>query len=204
MTSTVFPTSELGFQALRGSLAARVDLDARLPTWPFRAVSGYATIFEFDRILGGDFADVLAELSRAYGDDAVTALGIDPAPPYHQVEYGHFPAFRIAGESVDVGYYEALRFAPRGDLTGSLGISLNVMAITGSSGAWSVFGERDWEIGLLLTPDRDGPWLEAGVPWFGHDVDLDSIRSPAGWGMPLTAADRDEFARHLRKRRSGP
>lgn len=204
MTPDGFPTSELGFQALQNSVAVQVDLDARLPAWPFRAARGYAAIFEYDRILGGSFGNVLAELVDTYGDDAVTGVGIDPRAAYYRDEYGLFPAFRIASDRVRSEYGEALRFEPGGDPTGSLGDSLNVFAFTGSSGEWAVFGQRDWEVGLLLTPDVDGDWLDAGVPWFGVDVDLDSIRSPAGWGATLGDHDREEFARQCRERGSGP
>lgn len=199
-----FPTGELDFQALQGSVAARVDLDTRLPGWPFRGTRGYATIFEYDRILGGSFGNVLAELAEMYRDESVTTVGIEPRPAYYHDEYGFFPAFAIAGDRVRTEYGVALRFEPGGDPTGSLGDSLNVIAITGSSGAWSVFGQRDWEIGLLLAPDPDGAWLSTGVPWFAVDVDLDSIRSPAGWGAALSDRDREEFARQLRERGSGP
>lgn len=204
MTSNVFPTSELGFQALQDSVAARVDLGARLPGWPFRGARGFAEIFEYDRILGGSFGNVLAELAGTYGDDVVTVVGIEPRPVYYRDEYGLFPAFHIAGARIRSEYGSALRFEPGGDPTGSLADSLNVIAITGSSGAWSVFGQRDWEIGLLLAPDSDGAWLSADVPWYGVEVDLDSIRSPAGWGQKLSGPEREEFARHLRERGSGP
>ncbi|GAB78180.1 hypothetical protein SAMN05421595_0701 [Austwickia chelonae] len=204
MTSSIFQTTELGFQTLQASVAARVDLDVRLPRWPFREARGYALIFEYDRLLGGRFGNVLAELAETYGDDEVTAVGIDPRPAYYRDEYGLFPAFQVKGDRVRGEYGAALRFEPAGDPTGSLGDSLNAIAVAGSSGAWAVFGQRDWEIGLLLAPDSHGGWLAAGVPWFGADVDLDSIRSPAGWGANLSDADREEFARRIREYGSGP
>ncbi len=204
MTPSLFPASNDDFQALQDFVAVRVDLDARLPSWPFRGARGYAAIFEYDRILGGSFGNVLAQLARTYSDDTATAVGIEPRPAYYRDEYGLLPAFRIPGERLGIDYGDALRFEPGGDPTGALGDSLDVIAITGSSGAWSVFGQRDWEIGLLLAPDSNGPWLDAGVPWFAFDVDLDAIRSPAGWGTSLSENDREEFARLCRERGSGP
>lgn len=201
MSSDLFPSVDVDFEALRDVVAARVDLDARLPDWPFRGVRGHAVIFEYDRILGGSFGDVLAALVDAYGDDTVTALGVEPPLFYYRDEYGLFPAFRIAGERVRIDYGDALRFEPGGDPTGSLGDSLDVIAISGSSGAWSVFGQRDWEIGLLRTVEPNGVWLDAGVPWFDVDVDLNAIRSPAGWGVALSESDREEFVRQCRVHR---
>ncbi|MGL5861547.1 MAG: hypothetical protein ACRCY9_09875 [Phycicoccus sp.] len=204
MTQDPFPSNDDRFQALRDDVAARVDLDAIFPSWPFRGAHGYAVIFEYDRVVGGGFGNVLAELAGTYGDDTVTAVGIKPGPAYYRDEYGLHPGFRIAGERLRVAYGEALRFEPGGDPTGSLGDTLNVIAITGSSGTWSVFGQRDWEIGLLLAPDSDGAWLSVGVPWFAVNVDLDSIRSPSGWGAKLSQIDREEFARQCREHGTGP
>ena len=88
-----------------------------------------------------------------------------------------------------------MRYAPDDDPTGALVDSLNVIAISGSPGSWAIFGQRDWEIGILLTADRSGIWLSAGVPSFDIAVDLDTIRSPAGWGLPLSVEQQTEFAR---------
>jgi hypothetical protein len=48
-----------------------------------------------------------------------------------------------------------------------------------------LWGQRDWEIALLLTQDESGPWAAVPVPAFGRDIDLASIRSPDGWGVTL-------------------
>lgn len=200
---TSFPTSQLSFEAIEAFVATRVVLDTRLPGWPFREPRGYAVIFEYDRIVGGSFGHVLAELAGTYGDDAVAVVGIDPRPACYREEYGLFPAFEVGGDRVRGGYGAALGLEPGGDPTGSLGDSLNAIAITGSSGAWAVFGQRDWAVGLLLAPDSDGGWLAAGVPWMGIDGDLAPLRSPA-WGANLDDADLDEFARQLREHGSGP
>lgn len=101
------------------------------------------------------------------------------------------------------GYGDGLRHEPGGDPTGAMAYTLNVMTVSGSSGAWAVWGQRDWEIALLLTRDPGGAWRDAGVPWFGHDVGLDSIRAPSGWGMPLSGEKVAAFQAHLRERGSG-
>lgn len=204
MTEGLFPSNDNRFWTLRDCVSHQVDLDARFPSWPFRGARGHAVIFEYDRIVGGGFGNVLAELAGVYGDDSVTAVGVRPGLSYYREEYGLYPAFRIAAEHLRDTYSEALSFEPGGDPTGSLGDTLNVIALTGSSGAWAIFGQRDWEIGLLLTPDSEGAWLSAGVPWFPVNVDLDSIRSPAGWGVDLSEGDREEFAQQCAERGTGP
>lgn len=203
MTPDAFPGSESGFLALWDGVDASVDLRARLPGWPFRGASGCATIYEYDQVLAGSFGAVLHELADAHRDAAVTVAGIEPDPAYYRNSYGFFPAFRFATGDIRTGYGAALFWEPGGDPTGSLGISLNVVAIAGSSGTWAVMAQRDWEVGLLLTPEREGGWLATGVPGFRTGVDLDSIRSPAGWGAVLSEGDRATFARHLRERGSG-
>jgi hypothetical protein len=191
------------FVELKRVLAGSLDLSARLPNWPFRAESGYVTIYEYDRVLGSSFGAVLQALADAHGDVTVAAIGLSPEPAYYRREYGFFPGFETAGASVGVDYGVGVRWEPGGDPTGSLGDTLDVIAIAGASGAWSVFAQRDWELGLLLTPNPVGAWLHSGVPWFGRDIDLDSIRSPSGWGASLSQIDLATFWRHVRERGSG-
>ena len=95
MISISFPNSDREFEALRVAVAARIDLESRFPAWPFRGVPGYPVIFEFDRMLGGDFGAVLASLSDTYNDDEITVLGLEPPYAYYREEYDHFPGFRL-------------------------------------------------------------------------------------------------------------
>lgn len=203
MSVIATPDGEPEFQTLQDSVASRVDLAARFPAWPFRA-RGYATIFLHDHILATGFGHVLDALAQAYGDEAVTLVGVDPPPAFYRDEFGFLPALQLPREYVREGYGDALWLDRGDDAMAVLAVSLNVVAVTGSSGAWAVWGQRDWEIGVLLTPDRGGAWLDAGVPWSGTDVDLEVVRSPPGWGLPLSDAELAEFARQLRERGSGP
>lgn len=182
----------------------QLDLAARLPHWPFLARSGYVTIFEYDRLMGGSFGTVVQALAHAHDDRTVTVVGLEPAPAYYRDGYGYLPAFRIAGEPATERYAAALCYEPGGDPTGAMAYSINVLGIVGSSNSWSVWGQRDWEIGLVLAPAPEGPWLQQPVPWFGREVDLDSIRSPVGWGSSLSEDERSMFWRNLRERGSGP
>ncbi|MDQ6946008.1 MAG: hypothetical protein M3256_06975 [Actinomycetota bacterium] len=205
MTTEVrFAESPEALTGLQVALQRQLDTATRLPDWPFLAASGFVTIYEYDRVLGGTFGIVLESLAQVYGDEAATVVGLDPPAAYYQKEYNYFPGFQIDRDSMTEGYAVGLRHEPGGDSTGAMAYTTNVLGLTGSSGAWSVWGQRDWEIGLLLTPQAEGPWLQAPVAWFGRDVDLDSIRSPAGWGVPLGEQERSKFWRNLRERGSGP
>ena len=198
-----FPESAEAFSDLQARVQELLDTETRLPAWPFLARSGFATIYEYDRLLGGDFGAVLQALAELHGDEDVTVLGLEPEASYYRRSYDYFPGFHIDRDSISEGYSLGLRREPGGDSAGALAYTLNVIAIVGSSGAWSVWGQRDWEIGILLTPESSGPWLEVPVAWYGRDLDLDSIRSPAGWGMPLTEEDRSTFWHNVRERGSG-
>ncbi|MGH3248466.1 MAG: hypothetical protein ACRDOI_19990 [Trebonia sp.] len=182
----------------------QLDTGRRLPDWPFKMLAGFAAIYEYDRILGGDFGSVIATLVSAYGDEVVTVVGFEPLPSYYRDAYNFYPGFQVPGRSVGDGYGEGLRYEPGDDPTGAMAYTLNIIAIVGASGAWSVWGQRDWEIGLLLTRDPSGAWLSDDVPRYGHDVDLASIRSPVGWGIPLSDAQLQTFSKNLRERGSGP
>jgi hypothetical protein len=183
-----FAVDHVEFNRLARCVGATLDPEARLPAWPFRPDRAFTHIIEYERVLGGDFAEVLAGLVQAYDDRDVTTVVFDPEPRYYSEAYGILPG---------------LRHEPGGDPTGALAYTANVIAIVGSSGEWSVWGQRDWEIALLCTPHDSGPWLSASVPLFGRDLDLDSIRSPAGWRVALSQEDLKAFRQNIQRRGSG-
>ncbi len=188
---------------MNAEVSEQIDTAVRLPNWPFLVASGFVTIYEYDRLLGTSFGTVLQALVTTYGDSVVTVVGVEPRMPYYRDEYSFFPAFQLEPGSAGSGYGEGMRHEPGGDPTGALAYTVNTLAIAGSSQAWSVWGQRDWEIGLLLTRDEFGPWGDQIVPAFGRDIDLNSIRSPAGWGVPLTERDLTTFWQNVRDRGSG-
>lgn len=198
------PADVATFNDLQDQVGGTLDLERRLPAWPFRAATGYITIYEYDSVLGLDFGSVLDALAEAHDDDNVVVLGVEPTPAYYRDEYGFLPALQLHRDEIVDGFAAGMSHEPHGDSTGVLGDTLDLIATAGSSGAWALWGQRDWEIGLLLTPEERGPWLHSGVPWFDRNVDLDSIRSPTGWGAALSDVNREEFARQLRTRGSGP
>jgi hypothetical protein len=199
-----YADSQQRYADLRAEAARNVSLNTRFPEWPFRAPPGFATIYEYDTVLDDDFGTVLDALVKHYREDHLTVLGLSPGPDFYDGYYGFFPTFEMNSSSVLCDYGNAIWWEPAGDPTGSLGISVDVLAVTGQSGAWSVWEQRDWEIGVLLTKDEHGAWLNAAAPGFGTDLDLDDIRSPKGWGMPLTENDLSTFWKGIRQRGSGP
>ena len=199
----MFATDGVQFDRLAHSVGAVAELRARLPAWPFRPQAAFSHVIEYDRVLGGDFAAVLVALAQAYGDGAVATVVLDPDVRYYSEAYGILPGFQVETASLEAGYGEGLRHEPGGDPTGALAYTANVIAIAGASGQWALWGQRDWEIALLCTPHDSGPWSRTPVPVFGRDVDLDSIRSPAGWGVALAEEEVREFWQNVRSRGSG-
>jgi hypothetical protein len=207
MTSRIFPTNEQAFLSLQDSVTAVINLDTRLPVWPFRGVRGHATIFEDVTVLGRGFGVVLSSLANAHGDTDVIVVGLEPGPDHFHNWYNFFPAFRIARENLLTGYGDAMWSTVEenevGEPTFTFMHLIDTFVIAGSSGTWAIFFQRTWEIGILLTPESSGDWLSVGEPWFGPDSDLDSIFPPPGWGGPRNEAEYDEFARNLREHGHG-
>ncbi|MGI9822066.1 hypothetical protein [Agromyces sp. Marseille-Q5079] len=190
------------FDAVEQRVSVTVDLSARFPTWPFPAVSGYAVLYEFDQFLSPAFGGVVDLLMGAHGDTSVSA--INPEPSYIRDSYGYYPAFTLGIPAVGSRYGEAMAWEPNDDPTGALEFASNGFAVCGSTGRWAAFGQRDWEVALVVSEKPPGPWLDSEVAWFAADIDLSSIRSPAGYGMPLGAPEIAAFQRGIRSRGSGP
>lgn len=198
-----FAGDEVGLTSALIEVDRAVDTCVRLPNWPFRASRAFARIYEFGRVLGGDFGSVLASLAQEYGDAGVDFLSVEPDAAQMHREHGYFAAGRVPLHALSEGFGNLLRYSADGDPTGELSIATDVLCIVGSSATWAVWAQRDWEIGVLVTPDDFGPWLAAGVPDFGRDVNLADIRGPEGWVVPLGNEVLDVFWRNVRARGSG-
>lgn len=198
-----FAVDQRAYERLLAFIGGALETESRFPELPVRRAKSFANVVEFDRLLGSEFGSVLASLVRRYQDLSVAVVVLDPTPEYYVGAYGVFPAFEVQGPSLELGYHEGLRHEPGMDPTGAIAYTANVLGIAGSSGEWSVWGQRDWEIALLFAAHDDGEWLSTPVPILGRDTDLDAIRSPAGWGMNLSDADRATFSLNLQTRGSG-
>ncbi|MBI9114424.1 hypothetical protein [Sanguibacter suaedae] len=199
-----YASDEHEFLEVRREVSKFIRLGTELPAWPFQADSGFATVYEYDRLLGGDFGEVLEALVSVFDDEKVFVLGIEPSWEYYKREYNYFAGFSLRGESVSDDYCSAIRWEPGGDATGSLGFTADSIGIVGSSGQWSLLGQRDWEIAVLLAERQEGPWLNCDIPGWAGFFDLSDIRSPPGWGMPLSDTDLETFWRNISRRGSGP
>jgi len=196
-------TDRREFEHILRSVGSSVKCDGRLPKWPFLAQKSYIHFVEYDRVLGGDFGATLLALARAYGDSSVAFVAVEPSARCYSDLYGTMPGFEVDLHVLEKGYAEGIGHEPGGDPNGALAYASDALAIAGSSGRWGLWGQREWEIALLSTPQDDGPWLRTPVPLYGRGINLESIRSPAGWSTPLNEQERGELCRNIRLRGSG-
>ncbi|MFE6775285.1 hypothetical protein [Streptomyces sp. NPDC057702] len=182
---------------VRSRGAATFDLDARLPDQVFRGSAGDSLFCEFDAVLTPEFWPALCAMARWHGDRHVELLVLEPdSDAFYLPEYRMYPAASLPVEAGVDDYWAAIGYEPDGDIMGSIAISANVIAVTGSSGKWGCWGERDPEVavfqGFPNAAVRSG-WCAQFGPFLGVSGALESY-------LPLTFAGRavpDEYAATL-------
>ena len=202
-TGLHFPKSSDEFAHYVDEVKASLNITLRLPDWPFLAATGYVTACEFDQLLGSTFVPVVEALSEQFGDEAVTMVVVDPSPEYYQREYSFFSSFRVDRNALQQGYWAGLSHEPNQNPTGAIAYTANTVALVGSSHKWAVWGQRDWEVALLLTPVKEGQWLDAGVSFVDTRRALAELRSPTGWGSALPVADIATLLDHIAQHGTG-
>lgn len=171
------------------------DINKRFPELPFTNRDGHISIMDFDSVACGEIALMLPSLMDRYKDTFVTCVVLDPDPDYLFSLYDSWPGFQVFRDGVENEFLDATQFQPGGHASGAL-CTMDVIAVTGSSGSWGFWAQRDWEFGLLSAPDADGPWLhlDADILFLEQKPEiLDSFRSPEGWGLPISDSMYTKF-----------
>ncbi|MEV7001799.1 hypothetical protein AB0N62_29470 [Streptomyces sp. NPDC093982] len=148
------------------------DLDARLPGQVFKESGNDSLFCEFDAVLTPEFWPALRAMARWHGDSRVEVLVLEPdCDAFYLPGYRMYPAVSLSVEDNEDDYWAAIGHEPDGDVMGSIAISANVVAVTGPSGRWGCWGERDPEVAVFRGfPDiaarnkwcaSFGPFLEA-------------------------------------------
>ncbi|MEU7179296.1 MULTISPECIES: hypothetical protein [Streptomyces] len=185
-------TDRKGYLEIRSRAAAVFALHARLPDQVFAGDAGDALFCEFDAVLTPDFWPALCAMARWHGDAHVELLVLEPdGDALHRPGNRRYPAISLPVEAGEDGYWAAVGFEPDGDALGSIAISANVIAVTGPSGRWGCWGERDPEVAVF----RGFPNAAARKEWharFGPFLDvsgaLDSYLSMTFGGRPVPDA----------------
>jgi hypothetical protein len=169
-----------------------INTDARLPAWPFSRRGGLTAVGQYGRLMGADFIPVLGALSKDHGDDKVFLVVVDPTPSYYVTNYGFYPGFELDVAGLTAGYWPGLSYEPGDDPTGAIAYTANDVAVVGSTGAWAVWGQRDWDV-VLVQGSNEGSWLTAGVPFVPPAKALEDFTAVERWANPLSPEDSSSF-----------
>ncbi|MFI2242690.1 hypothetical protein [Streptomyces chrestomyceticus] len=128
--------------AVRARAAAVFDLDARLPGRVFWELADEAVFCEFDLLLTPDAWPALSALARLHGDRQVDLLVVE--------------ADGIAGSGLSLSveatpddYWAEIGFDSGKEALESVTIAARTVALTGPSGRWGCWGERDPEVAVV-------------------------------------------------------
>ncbi|WP_206506667.1 hypothetical protein [Streptomyces chrestomyceticus] len=186
-----------GYLNLRSHGAAAFNLDARLPHQVFVEDAQDSLFCDFDALLALDFWPALCAMARWHSDTRVELLVLEPDPEeFHLPEYGMYPALSLPVDADMDDYWAEIGYEPNGDIMGSIAISANVIAVTGPSGRWGCWGERDPEVAVFHgfpSPAARTEWRARFGPFLEAAGALESY-------LPLTFAGRtvpDEYAETL-------
>ncbi|MEU3572165.1 hypothetical protein AB0E96_27625 [Kitasatospora sp. NPDC036755] len=174
------------------SSASVFDLDARLPGQAFTKLTGDSLFCEFDAVLTREFWPALRAMARWHGDDRVELLVLEPGPDdLHLPERRFQPTRSLSVDADEDDYWEEIGFTSDDDFAESIAVSAKVIAVTGPSGRWGCWGERDPEVTVFRGfPDADtrNDWRERFGPFLEVSAALDSYLSLAFTGHAVPDA----------------
>ena len=174
-------------------MAQVVDPDAPFPGWPFRSTGGEVDLCEFNEFSGDDFARTLETLAGAHGDEGVSFVMVRPEPDeYHVPDLGHFPCFSVPIQDIVRSYCEAVSYEPQGDPGGSV-LYADAFAIFGESGAWAVWGQRDWEVVAVYADGQARPWRDGTDIFVSPRTAVDRFIQPELGGSRWSREQIDAF-----------
>lgn len=145
------------------------------------------------------FGAVLQALVDAHGDTTVSHIVLEPTPGYYRENYGCYPGFTIPAQGIAEGYWSAVAHEPEGDPTGAVAYTANVIGIAGSSGAWAVWGERSWDLAIVVSQFVSGPWTSLGVSFVSAESALADFTEP-DFKVPLSEDGRAQFLANAKAR----
>ena len=142
---------------------------ARLPDLVFAGAPAEVGFCEFDDVLDAAFWDLLDGLAVEHGDGEVLLMSIEPdAASYYKKRFGYFGAARLPVAGAREAYERLISYPPEESPADALIYNGRVLAITGASGGFRIWAQRDVElvvVGVFRTDLRPVPALPAGIPW---------------------------------------
>ncbi|MFD0883364.1 hypothetical protein ACFQ08_02160 [Streptosporangium algeriense] len=139
-----------GYINILSHSATIFDLDARLPNQVFNEDMGESLFCEFDAVLAPYFWPALCAMARWHGDKHVELLVLEPdCDTFFLLDGGMYPAMSLSVEADEDDYWAVIGHEPNGGKVGSISLSSRVITITGPSGKWGCWGERDPEVAIF-------------------------------------------------------
>lgn len=154
-----YPSDVDGFESVMSDITRVVDPAIRLPDWPFRALFGFAYFRTFGGVLQGRFEPVVQSLVEAHGDETVSFGVLDPTPDHYREREPSYPVFRVPASDIGETYWKWVSFHQDGPMMGAVIDTADTFVVTGSSGRWAVWAERQWDLGIILSDIEGGPWV---------------------------------------------
>jgi hypothetical protein len=191
------PLGAVEFESCWSAVTALIDPDRRLPDWPFTTKGRHVAVAQYDHLGGRGFVPVLQALASVYGDQEIVLVVTEPTPSYYATNHGFLPGFRVATDALDDGYWGGLSYEPSRDQASAITYLAGAMAVIGSTAKWAIWGQLDWDLVLVQTPDKDGPWLDAGVPFVPPAVALENFTPTERHLKPLTELETSMFLSHF-------
>ncbi|MDT0461013.1 hypothetical protein RM550_35790 [Streptomyces sp. DSM 41527] len=165
--------------AVRARAAAVFDLDARLPERVFRELADEAVFCEFDLLLTPDAWPALSALARLHGDRQVDLLVVE-------ADGVAGPALSLSVEATPDDYWTEVGFDSGREPLESVTIAARTVALTGPSGSWGCWGERDSEVAVV----RGFPGEAARHDWHvRYGPCVDAAGALASW-LPQVFGNR--------------
>lgn len=91
----LYPSNAAVFGRVLGDVKQAIQIDLRLPDWPFRAPVGNVDICQFSLAIEGPFGKVLQSLADTHQDSSISLATLEPNPEYYRDNYGSYPAFTV-------------------------------------------------------------------------------------------------------------
>ncbi|MDU0345431.1 hypothetical protein RWH44_06900 [Microbacterium sp. KSW2-29] len=154
-------------RAIESSVSRSCILNVDFPDWPFR-IQGNVLVYSLFEVLGPRFGTVLEDLAARFHDAEICVLGWNGDD--YLATYGGYPGFRLDAEDLVSGFWAGLSTnqTNESDKYNAGETLYDYIAITGESRQWAVWGQRDWDVALLVV---SGPTGGIGSRLAGRGVD---------------------------------
>lgn len=194
-----FASTEKQFSRVLERVGAVVNVGASLPESPFTSLRAPVDFCQFEWLLGGGFEPVLHDLAMVHGDSSVSLIVLDPPASYFRRHHTLLPAFELSVESIAGGYWDALTHELGGG-PGALAFISERVAVVGSSQQWAIWGQRDWDLVILITQSPDRPWQLHDVPFVDVREAVEEFVVPSLFSQPLSETDLAAFVESFSER----